>query len=62
MVQEGEKPKWKVDLTRELSDLRSFLEVRQALDMIREQAGEFAATLKAFNEQIERFPGAAHEN
>lgn len=55
MKQEGERPKWKIDLTNELSELSSFLEVRRALNMIREQAGEYAATLKAFNEQIERF-------
>lgn len=56
MVKQGDDPEWKVDLTKELNDLRSFLEVRQALNLIREQAGEFAATLKAFNDQIERFP------
>ncbi len=56
MVKQGADPEWKVDLKKELSDLKSFLEVRQALNLIREQAGEFAATLKAFNDQIDRFP------
>jgi len=45
---------WKVDLVDDLTSLRIFLEARDALDMIREQAGEYAASLRAFNEQMER--------
>ncbi len=45
---------WKIDISDELSSLRSFLQTQQALDMIREQAGEYAASWKAFNDRLER--------
>ena len=45
---------WKIDISEELSTFRSFLQTQQALDMIREQAGEYAASWKAFSDRLER--------
>lgn len=52
LVKNSSDGRWKVDLSEELASLRAFLEARQALEMVREQAGEFAASWKAFNEQL----------
>jgi hypothetical protein len=52
---------WKIDLSKELEAFRSFLSVRGALEMIREQAGEYAATLKAFRDQLDRMPAPEPE-
>ncbi len=43
---------WKVDFSEELSAFQSFLQTQQALNMIREQAGEYAASWKAFNDRL----------
>lgn len=43
---------WKVDMSEELRSLQAFLEARQALDTMREQAGEYAATWKAFSDRM----------
>jgi hypothetical protein len=43
---------WRVDISEELSALRSFLNAQKALDMMREQAGEYAASWKAFSDRI----------
>ncbi len=43
---------WKVDISEELSAFQSFLQTQQALNMIREQAGEYAASWKAFNDRL----------
>jgi hypothetical protein len=45
---------WQIDISEELSTFRSFLQTQQALDMIREQAGEYAASWKAFNDRLGR--------
>ncbi len=47
---------WKIDLTQELTVFQSFLEARRALETVREQAGEFAATWKAFNDRLSKMP------
>lgn len=52
MVRANAGSAWKVDLTEELKALEAFLEARQALDMMREEAGEYAESWKAFNEQL----------
>jgi hypothetical protein len=54
LVRPDKKAPWKIDLTEELNALRKFLETRDALDMIREQAGEYASFWRAFNDQLER--------
>ncbi|GEM_PF-834545 len=56
LVREDERSSWKIDLSAELKSFRSFLAVRGALEMIREQAGEYAATLKGFRDQLGRMP------
>jgi len=45
---------WKIDIKSDLKALQTFLQARGALDMIREQAGEYAASLKEFNSQMEK--------
>lgn len=45
---------WRIDISEELKGLHLFLEARGALDMIREQAGEYAAFYRAFSNQLER--------
>ena len=54
LVRADKKAPWKIDLVEELNALRKFLETRDALNMIREQAGEYAAFWKAFNDQLQR--------
>jgi hypothetical protein len=54
LTRSGADSAWKVDISEELSSLRSFLHTQQALDMIREQAGEYAASWKAFNDRLDR--------
>lgn len=54
LTRSGAEATWKIDISDELSSLRSFLQTQQALDMIREQAGEYAASWKAFNDRLER--------
>lgn len=43
---------WKVNLTDELRELEIFLKGRKALDELRNQAGDVAASVKMFNEQL----------
>lgn len=54
LVRSDKKAPWKIDLTEELNALRKFLKTRDALNMIREQAGEYASFWRAFNDQLER--------
>ncbi len=54
MVRRDAQSPWEIDMSEELKALRLFLEARGALDMVREQAGEFAATWKSFADQLDR--------
>jgi hypothetical protein len=54
VVRKDANAQWKIDITGDLKALQTFLQARGALDMIREQAGEYAASLKEFNSQLER--------
>jgi hypothetical protein len=54
LIRKDPNSPWKIDITEELRSLQSFLEARGTLDMMREQAGEFAATYKAFTNQLEK--------
>ena len=54
LIRKDPNSPWKIDLAEELRSLQSFLEARGTLDMIREQAGEYAATYKAFSNQLEK--------
>jgi hypothetical protein len=56
LVRKDSNSPWKIDIAEELRSLQSFLETRGTLDMIREQAGEYAATYKAFSNQLEKMP------
>jgi hypothetical protein len=54
LIRKDPSSPWKIDISEELRSLQSFLEARGTLDMIREQAGEYAATYKAFSDQLEK--------
>lgn len=54
LVRNDAKSPWQVDISAELKSFADFLEVRAALDMMREQAGEYAASWKAFDNQLRR--------
>jgi hypothetical protein len=45
---------WTIDISEELRALDSFLKARSALEAMRDQAGEFAASWKAFNQQLDK--------
>ena len=45
---------WKLDMSEELKSLKAFLDARSALEMMKDQAGEYAASWKAFNDQLKR--------
>lgn len=45
---------WQIEITSELKALENFLGARRALDTMREQASEYAASWKAFTTQLER--------
>ncbi len=42
---------WKIDISEELGALESFLNAQKALDTMREQAGEYAKSWKAFSDK-----------
>jgi hypothetical protein len=52
LVRANAEAPWKVDISEELSAFQSFLQTQQALNMMREQAGEYAASWKAFNDRL----------
>lgn len=52
--------RWAVDLERDLNSFRSFLEARHALETMREQAGEYATTWKAFSDRIDSMKSIEH--
>jgi hypothetical protein len=54
LVRHDRKSPWHVDILAELKAFVDFLEVRSALDMMREQAGEYAASWKSFDNQLRR--------
>jgi hypothetical protein len=54
LVRRDEKSPWEIDMSEELKALRFFLEARGALDMVRGQAGDFAAASKSFADQLDR--------
>ncbi len=50
---------WAVDITPELKALGKFLSTRKALDTVREQAGEYAASWRAFSDQLGKMRATA---
>lgn len=52
---------WKIDITDELKSLQNFLEAQEALSGLQQQAGEFAASWKAFDNQLEKMGGPEPE-
>ena len=55
------KSPWKIDLTEELKSLQLFLEAKEALSGLQQQAGEFAASWKALDNQLEKMGGPEPE-
>ncbi len=53
---------WSLDISAELKSLKAFLDARNALEMMRDQAGEYAAGWRAFNEQMKRMPPSEPES
>ncbi len=45
---------WTIDMSRELKALKKFLSTRRALETVREQAGEYATSWRAFSDQLGR--------
>lgn len=56
LVRKDPNSPWRIDIFDELKSLKTFLEASTALDLMREQAGEYAAAWKAFSDQIGRIP------
>jgi hypothetical protein len=54
LVRDNPDASWRLDLTEELRALGKYLGTRSALDTVREQAGEYAASWKAFSDQLTR--------
>ncbi|MGC8907388.1 MAG: hypothetical protein ACP5M0_08090 [Desulfomonilaceae bacterium] len=54
LVRETPKSPWKINLNEELTSLETFLEAQAALETMREKAGDYAASWKAFHDQLER--------
>ena len=54
LVRETPNGSWKIDISQELKALQTFLGARSALDTVREQAGEYAASWRAFSDQLSR--------
>lgn len=56
LVRADSRTPWQIDLTRELTALKQFLEARRALEMLRDQAGEYASSWRSFSERLESLP------
>ena len=54
IVRKDSTAAWKLDMSEELKSLKAFLDARSALEMMKDQAGEYAASWKAFNDQLKR--------
>lgn len=54
VVRDEVRGNWKINLTEELASLEAFLETQNALEMLRDTAGDYAATWKAFSDQLDR--------
>lgn len=61
MARSAPKSPWKIDITEELKSLQAFLDAREALSGLQQQAGEFAASWKAFDNQLEKMGGPEPE-
>jgi hypothetical protein len=54
LVRKDPNSQWTIDLSEELRALESFLKARAALETLRDQASEYAASWKAFNRQLDK--------
>ena len=54
LVRRDPDSSWKVDFLEELKSLKTFLDASSALELMREQAGDYAAAWKAFSDQLGR--------
>jgi hypothetical protein len=54
MVRKDPTSHWTLDITEELKSLKAFLDARGALEIMKDQASEYAASWKAFNDQLKK--------
>lgn len=54
LIRENTSSPWKINIVEELKALEGFLEAQAALEMMRDKAGEYAASWKAFSDQLDR--------
>jgi hypothetical protein len=54
LVRKDARAPWQLDLAPELKALRTFLSLRDALEMMREQASEYSSSSRSFDEQLGR--------
>ncbi len=54
LVRNDAKANWKINLNEELESLAYFLEAQTALEMLRDRAGDYAASWRAFSDQLDR--------
>lgn len=54
LTRENTNSPWKINIVDELKAFEAFLEAQSALEMMREKAGEYAASWKAFSDQLDR--------
>lgn len=62
LVRSEQNAPWKVDITEELKSLLAFLDAREALNALQQQAGEFAASWRDLENQLERLGGPESES
>jgi len=62
LVRTDPKSPWQIDMTEELKSLQTFLDAREALSSLQQQAGEFAATWRALENQLQKIGGLENES
>jgi len=54
LIRENANSPWKITIVDELKALEAFLKAQSVLEMMRDKAGEYAASWKAFSDQLDR--------
>jgi hypothetical protein len=61
VVRKDASSHWNLDISEELKSLKAFLDARSALEIMKDQASEYAASWKAFNDQLKKMNPADME-
>lgn len=61
LVRSEQNSPWKIDITEELKSLQAFLDAREALNALQQQAGEFAASWRDLENQLGKLGGPESE-